>query len=528
MKKLTAIFSILFALTGFAAPPQVLYSVMAGTTTPAQLYPIIPNTSGGILVSNGPNSFPSFQAASANNLMFSQSAIYSAATVGAKLQQIVSVNDAPYNADSTGVIDSHSAIQTAINNATPGTAISFNGTYNLGTVGITIPTHNVTIIGNQSTLNYGGSGHAFDAVLVSGTIYPQYLELSDLNIICKNTCLSAIRWRFSYSIAKNVTAIVTASTSTAWRIDTDFTGGTGPYYNEFLNDHAIGKVGVIGGVTNQTGWLFTTDPGYPTRGPNANTFFPGRTSAVSNPWVIAGTKNRIIGPTVEGTVSGGTVFTFQNVYGGTSGCSYNDVLYPYVEGASGANFVLFGANATYNHVSRPYVTSIGAGAYVTDTSGSTTNTLENESGYQFANQATTDTRTLNWYEQGVFTPVLVGQTTGGTQTYSTQSGKFTRIGNKVFFAISIDLSAFDATTLGNLKITGLPYAAKAATNDYYIIPASGTMTLSAGYTWFNGRIDPGNNFVWLIQNGSGVTASIMTATSLLTHSEIYITGEYGV
>ena len=63
MKKLLVIFSLFTSLSCFAQSP-VLYSVMAGTTTPAQLYPIPPGTNGKVLTSNGANAFPSFQVSS--------------------------------------------------------------------------------------------------------------------------------------------------------------------------------------------------------------------------------------------------------------------------------------------------------------------------------------------------------------------------------------------------------------------------------------------------------------------------------
>ena len=49
--------------------------------------------------------------------LFSQSGTYPAGTVGKKLQQIVSVTDAPYNADPTGVADSTAGIQAALDAA---------------------------------------------------------------------------------------------------------------------------------------------------------------------------------------------------------------------------------------------------------------------------------------------------------------------------------------------------------------------------------------------------------------------------
>jgi len=76
---------------------------------------------------------------------------------------------------------------------------------------------------------------------------------------------------------------------------------------------------------------------------------------------------------------------------------------------------------------------------------------------KFANVANSDTTTLDWYEEGSFTPTSIGSTTPGAVTYTLQDGKFTRIGNTVFFWLAVGWSSHTGT--GNLQIAGLPYAA---------------------------------------------------------------------
>jgi len=64
------------------------------------------------------------------------------------------------------------------------------------------------------------------------------------------------------------------------------------------------------------------------------------------------------------------------------------------------------------------------------------------------------------YEEGTFTPVVIGTSTPGTATYSIQIGNYTRIGNRVFFTINLTWSAGSGS--GNLKIDGLPYTVNAS------------------------------------------------------------------
>jgi hypothetical protein len=67
---------------------------------------------------------------------------------------------------------------------------------------------------------------------------------------------------------------------------------------------------------------------------------------------------------------------------------------------------------------------------------------------------------LDDYEEGSFTPVLIGSSTAGTATYAAQNGRYVKIGRAVNFNLYCDWSA--GTGTGNLYIGGLPYVADAA------------------------------------------------------------------
>jgi hypothetical protein len=66
---------------------------------------------------------------------------------------------------------------------------------------------------------------------------------------------------------------------------------------------------------------------------------------------------------------------------------------------------------------------------------------------------------LDDYEQGVFSPTVIGSTTAGTATYAVQVGRYTKIGNRVFYNLRMVYSS--GTGTGNLRVSGLPFTSNA-------------------------------------------------------------------
>lgn len=107
--------------------------------------------------------------------------------------------------------------------------------------------------------------------------------------------------------------------------------------------------------------------------------------------------------------------------------------------------------------------------------------LNRTSGFKFTNLAVTDTTTLDYYKEDVFTPVVVGTTDAGVGTYTVQVGRYTRIGNVVNFYIQLAWTAHTGT--GYLTITGLPFtSANIANLRYPIVIRNNGLAAAAGYT----------------------------------------------
>ena len=139
-----------------------------------------------------------------------------------------------------------------------------------------------------------------------------------------------------------------------------------------------------------------------------------------------------------------------------------------------------------------------------------------------------DTATANElddYEEGTFTPTIVGTSTAGTGTYTTQIGRYTKIGNSVFFTITLAWSAHTGT--GNMKVGGLPF-----TSDSTVGNAPPTAINSSNLTV------PANSYptslvaqnstdilLYSIATGGG---SPIAALALDTSASIYLAGRYNV
>jgi hypothetical protein len=74
------------------------------------------------------------------------------------------------------------------------------------------------------------------------------------------------------------------------------------------------------------------------------------------------------------------------------------------------------------------------------------------------NGDTSSDNALSDYEQGSFTPTITSAGTAPTVAYNSQTGAYTKIGNRVHVDIYISTSAYTAGT-GNFRIAGLPFTA---------------------------------------------------------------------
>ena len=64
------------------------------------------------------------------------------------------------------------------------------------------------------------------------------------------------------------------------------------------------------------------------------------------------------------------------------------------------------------------------------------------------------------YEEGTWTPTVIGTSTAGTASYGFQTATYTKTGRMVYFQLELNWNSGNGT--GNLRISGLPYTCAAA------------------------------------------------------------------
>ena len=122
--------------------------------------------------------------------------------------------------------------------------------------------------------------------------------------------------------------------------------------------------------------------------------------------------------------------------------------------------------------------------------------------------ANADPNTLDDYEEGTFTPTVIGNPTSGTATYTAQVGVYTKIGRLVTASFGITYTG--GTGAGTLRVGGFPFLSVNTTNNYLLGSiAIGSIPAPAGSQVYC-QIIPNAAEVWIQSfplsggNGSGI------------------------
>lgn len=132
---------------------------------------------------------------------------------------------------------------------------------------------------------------------------------------------------------------------------------------------------------------------------------------------------------------------------------------------------------------------------------------------------------LNDYEEGTFTPTIAGSGTSGTGTYTTQIGRYTKIGRKVYFNVVLTWTNLTGAT-GILVVNGLPFTSANVTSNTQTVDTIGeNVAITAGYILKNIQF-ANSTQVAVRQQPTGGGA--LAAVGLLTSGTIIMSGNYDV
>lgn len=126
---------------------------------------------------------------------------------------------------------------------------------------------------------------------------------------------------------------------------------------------------------------------------------------------------------------------------------------------------------------------------------------------------------LDDYEEGTFTPSVIGQSSAGLCTCSYSQGNYTKIGNMIFFTIK--LAWADHTGTGNMRFTGLPFTP--IPQNYYK-----PMCILPSFIPMNSMIVAliiGTNIDFRNMTSTGIAGSVPIITTTQT-TAVEITGIY--
>jgi hypothetical protein len=284
----------------------------------------------------------------------------------------------------------------------------------------------------------------------------------------------------------------------SWNIQTP-----GDYINGPLT--VTGSATITGNLTVDTNTLFvdsTNDNvGIGTTTPASYAFNDPVKLAIANTGT-AGAGNTF---TIASGSTGFGNFAFAN---GTSGTTrYNG----YITYNHSSNFMAFHTNAG---VERARLNSTGA--FVLAGGTATANGI----GITFpATQvASSDANTLDDYVETTFNPTIVGSSTTGSATYSTQVGRATKVGRLVTFQLRVAYSA--GTGTGNLRVGGLPFTA--GVGSVFTIYAENIALTASNYAVAS--LSSGNTFISVDQLPVGGGAA--TAVAYDAAGDIQISGSY--
>jgi len=125
---------------------------------------------------------------------------------------------------------------------------------------------------------------------------------------------------------------------------------------------------------------------------------------------------------------------------------------------------------------------------------------------------------LSNYEEGTWTPVFSGSTTAGSYVYTTQTGRYTKLGNMAYISCIVDISSINTSATGSMRIAGLPFnvADTPAGNEFFMSAVWQGFTNSATNI-FAAAADAGN---WIDLHIQTLSTSTNSFANILSPDDV--------
>lgn len=165
-----------------------------------------------------------------------------------------------------------------------------------------------------------------------------------------------------------------------------------------------------------------------------------------------------------------------------------------------------------------------AGAPILCLAGGNTSATGTGIAFPATQSASTDANTLDDYEEGTFTPTVLGTGSNPTVSYhGNNGGRYIKIGKMVYLQVYLRWLSLTGGS-GNMLVGGLPYAAAVSTQAIGLSGVtewSGSYPVSAAYPTPSFESGIGLTSLYGLRSGTGVS-SINQALSGLPNSDTYI------
>lgn len=139
----------------------------------------------------------------------------------------------------------------------------------------------------------------------------------------------------------------------------------------------------------------------------------------------------------------------------------------------------------------------------------------------------TNPNVLDDYEEGTWTPILTFSTPGNLSvSYATQTGLYTKIGNRVLTDFLVETSSFSYTTAtGNCRVSGFPFTIGSGNGPG---PLRWSGVTKPGHTTIAATGITGTGNVEFRTSGSGVTTSNLVASDMPSGGFVLLFGQLTV